>query len=74
MHALKLTPIGDGLGVVLPKEVLERLRLKEGDTLFLIESPDGLWLTAHPHELEEQLVVGREFMQEHRDAFQELAE
>jgi putative addiction module antidote len=73
MHALKLTPIGDEVGVILPKEVMERLKLENGDTLFLTELPDGLRLTAHRQELDEQLAIGRAFMQEYHDSFQELA-
>ena len=35
MHALKLTQIGNSVGVILPKEVLARLKLVKGDSLFI---------------------------------------
>lgn len=73
MHALKLTPIGDGLGVILPKEIVDRLHLKSGDTLFLSESPYGLWLTAHDLAIDGQMVAAQEIMRERRDVLRELA-
>ncbi len=73
MAALKLTQIGNSVGVILPKEALARLKLVKGDTLFLTESVNGLNLTPYDPELEEQLKLGREFMREFRDTFHQLA-
>lgn len=73
MHALKLTQIGNSVGVVLPKEMLVRLKLEKGDTVFVTESPDGYTLTPYDPTLAEQLDAGREFMREFRDTFHELA-
>lgn len=73
MTALKLTQIGNSVGVILPKEVLTRLKLVKGDTVFLTESANGLNLTPYDPELEEQLKLGREFMHDYRDTFHQLA-
>jgi putative addiction module antidote len=73
MHALKLTQIGNSIGVILPKEVLARLKLQKGDTLHVTETPDGLALTPYDPALEAQLALGREFMHEYRDTFHALA-
>lgn len=73
MSALKLTQIGNSVGVIFPKEVLARLKLVKGDTVFLTESANGLNLTPYDPELEEQLKLGREFMREFRDTFHQLA-
>lgn len=73
MTALKLTQIGNSVGVILPKEVLARLKLEKGDTLFVTESANGVTLTPYDPELEEQLKLGREFMREYRDTFHQLA-
>lgn len=73
MHALKLTQIGNSVGVVLPKEVLARMKLEKGDTVFITETPEGYAVTPYDPELEKQLQAGREFMQEFRDAFHALA-
>jgi putative addiction module antidote len=45
MSALKLRAIGNSVGVVLPKEVLARLRVGEGDNLYAVETPEGVILT-----------------------------
>ena len=74
MSALKLTQIGNSVGVILPKEVLARLKLVKGDTVFLTEAANGgISLTPYDPELEEQLKLGREFMHDYRDTFHQLA-
>jgi putative addiction module antidote len=73
MHALKLTQIGNSVGVILPKEVLARLKLSKGDTLHVTETPDGIALTPYDPSFEQQLELGREFMREYRDTFRALA-
>ena len=73
MSALKVTSIGNSVGVILPKELLARLKVAKGDSLFLTEAANGLTLTPYDPELDEQLKVGREFMREYRDTFHQLA-
>jgi putative addiction module antidote len=73
MHALKLTQIGNSVGVILPKEVLARLKLEKGDTVYLTDTPEGLALTPLDPSFEQQLEIGREFMREYRDTFRALA-
>jgi putative addiction module antidote len=73
MSALKLSQIGNSVGVILPKEVLARLKLVKGDTVFLTEAANGITLTPYDPELEEQLKLGREFMHDYRDTFHQLA-
>ena len=70
---LKLRAIGTSTGVVLPKETLHRLKVKRGDTLFAVETPEGYLLTPYDPELEEQLKVGREVMADHRETLRALA-
>jgi putative addiction module antidote len=73
MSALKLSQIGNSLGVILPRDVLARLKLVKGDTVFLTESSNGITLTPYDPELEEQIKLGREFMHDYRDTFHQLA-
>jgi len=73
MSALKLSQIGNSVGVILPKEVLARLKLVKGDILFLTEAANGITLTPYDPELDEQLKLGREFMHDYRDTFHQLA-
>ncbi|KAB7536475.1 AbrB/MazE/SpoVT family DNA-binding domain-containing protein [Verminephrobacter eiseniae] len=74
MHTLKLTRIGNSVGVVLPKEVLARMKLGKGESVFLTETPDGYALTPYDPALEEQIKAGREFMHDFRDSFHQLAQ
>lgn len=74
MAALKLRAIGNSVGVVLPKDLLARLNLAEGDTVHAVEQPGGsLLLTTLDPEVEEQVRLGRELMKEYRETFRTLA-
>ena len=73
MTKLKLTAIGNSAGVVLPKEVLARLKLDKGDTVYLTESPDGYRLTPYNPEFEQQMDAARRIMKRRRAALRELA-
>lgn len=73
MFALKLTQIGNSVGVILPKEVLARLKLEKGSSVFITETPNGYALTPYDPALAEQIEAGREFMQDYRDTFHHLA-
>jgi putative addiction module antidote len=73
MLALKLTQIGNSVGLVLPKEVLARLKLEKGDTVFLTESPDGVRLTPHDPSFGAQMEAARAIMKKRRAVLRELA-
>ena len=73
MATLKITQVGNSLGVILPKELLARLKVDKGDALYITDTPDGVALTAYDPKFEEQLEIGREFMREYRDTFRALA-
>jgi putative addiction module antidote len=73
MVKLKITTIGSSAGIILPKEVLSRLKLAKGDTVFLTESPDGVRLTPYDPDFEEQMSLARKFMRERRNVLRELA-
>jgi len=73
MAVLKLTSVGNSTGIVIPKEMLERLKVAEGDELVAIETPVGYLLTNHDPDVEEELRLGREFMNKYRETFKALA-
>ena len=73
MTALKLTQIGNSVGVILPKEVLARLKVGKGDTLYVTDSPDGVRLTPHDPAFEAQMKAAREIMKRRRAVLGELA-
>ena len=55
MTRLKLTAIGNSAGVVLPREVLARLKLEKGDTVFVTDAANGVMLTPYDPALDAQL-------------------
>jgi putative addiction module antidote len=74
MITLKITTVGNSTGVVLPKEILERLRVEKGDILYVLETPNGIELTAYNPEFAVQMDAAEEVMREDRDALRKLAE
>ena len=74
MLRLKVTTVGNSAGVVLPKELLAKLRVEKGDTLLVLETPNGIELTAHDAELERQLDIAEGVMREDREVLRRLAE
>jgi putative addiction module antidote len=73
MHALKLTQIGNSVGVILPKEVLARLNLVKGDSLFVTNTPDGVALTPYDPNFQTQMTAARDIMRKRRNVLHELA-
>jgi putative addiction module antidote len=73
MSALKLTQIGNSVGLILPKELLGRLGVGKGDTLYAIETEGGIRLTTADPEFEAQMEVAREIMKRRRAVLRELA-
>jgi len=73
MLTLKVTSIGNAVGIVLPKEALARLKLAKGDTVYLTEAPDGYRLTLHAPAFAQQMPAARRIMKKRRAALRELA-
>jgi putative addiction module antidote len=71
---LKITTIGNSAGVILPRELLARLRLEKGDELFALETPDGIRLTTYDPTLAKQMEVAEEVMRKRRTLLHKLAQ
>ncbi|WP_343617281.1 AbrB/MazE/SpoVT family DNA-binding domain-containing protein [Novosphingobium sp.] len=71
--SLKITKIGNSAGVVLPKELLAKLRAGVGDTLYVTETPDGLRITAADPSFEAKMALAEQIMREDRDILRVLA-
>ena len=74
VKTLKLTTIGNSTGVVLPKEILLRLRVEKGDTLFVLETPNGVELVPYDPDFAKQMEHAERVMREDRDVLKKLAE
>mgnify|MGYP003337589175 CR=1 FL=1 len=70
---LKVSQIGNSLGVILPKEIITQLRVAKGDALWLVEGPHGYHLTPYNPELSSQLETAREIMKRRRNVLHELS-
>ncbi len=73
MSALKLIAIGTSTGLVIPKELLTRLRVAKGDTLFAVETPNGLLLSTLNPDVAAQVELGRKVMKQYRETMTRLA-
>ena len=71
---LKLTAIGNSAGVILPKELMARLRVEKGDELYAVETPDGVRLTTYDPVFAAQMEVAEQIMRDRRDLLRKLAE
>lgn len=73
MTALKLTQIGNSVGLILPKDVLARLKLGKGDTVYVTDAVNGITLSPYSTEFETQMTAAREIMNQRRQVLRELA-
>ena len=74
MLSLRIMTVGSSTGIFLPDEVLATLKVREGDTLYLTEEPDGSYrLTTHNPDFERQMSLAEEIMREDREILRALA-
>lgn len=71
---VKITTIGNSVGIVLPKEVLNRLHVEKGDSLYVTETPGGVQLTPYNQDFAEEMEAARRVMRKHRDVLRKLAQ
>ena len=70
---LKVTTVGNSTGVVLPKDLLAKLRVGKGDALYATELPDGIKLTPYDEKFERQMEIAEDIMRKRRNLLRELA-
>ena len=71
---IKVTTVGNSTGVILPKELLEKLRISKGDSLYVTETPRGVELSPYDEEFAAQMEIAEAIMREDRDVLRKLAE
>lgn len=70
----KVRKIGNSLGIVLPKEALQAMRVEEGSTVYLTEAPNSsMAITTNLEGFKKKMDIAESLMQRYRNAFQELA-
>jgi putative addiction module antidote len=70
---LKIRKIGNSLGTSIPKEILEKMNVGEGDSLYVTQTPDGIYLTPYDPEFEEAMEAAKNITNRYRNALKELA-
>jgi putative addiction module antidote len=74
---LKLRRVGNSVGVVLPKEALARLNVREGDTVTLTEASEGglrvTPATAGREQFAKQMKAAENVIRRYRNTLRELA-
>jgi len=73
MLKVKVTSVGNSMGIVLPKEALTKLKAGKGDMLYLVDSPEGLTLTPYQQDFGQQMEAAEKVMKQYRNALHELA-
>jgi putative addiction module antidote len=71
---VKITQIGNSVGIILPREVLNRLHVERGDTLYVTDSPEGVQLSPYNAAFAKKLEALEQVMRENRDVLKKLAE
>ena len=71
---VKITTVGDSIGIVLPQDLLDQLQVRDGDSLQVTQTPHGVELTPVDTEFAEQLEVAKQVMQKRREVLKKLAE
>ncbi len=74
MIKLKVTKVGDSVGVIFPKELTDKLHIKQGDSLYVVETCDGFEVKPYDSELMQQIEVAEAVMSEDHDVLRKLAE
>lgn len=70
---LKLRKLGNSLALIVPKQVRQKMGVKEGDAVYLTETPDGYQMSPYDPEFSRQMELARKIQLKHRDALHELA-
>ena len=71
---IKITTVGNSAGIVLPKELLARLRLGKGDELYATELPRGIKLIPYDPKVAKQMKVAERVMRKDRNVLRKLAD
>ena len=70
---IKLRKVGNSVAMIVPKQVRQKMGVKEGDTVYLTETPDGYRISPYDPEFGRQMELARKVQAKHRAALHELA-
>ncbi len=70
---LKLRKVGNSIALIVPKHMREKMGVKEGDAVYLTETPDGYQISPYDPEFSRQMELAKKGMKKYRNALRELA-
>ena len=73
MATLKVTQVGNSLGLILPREIVEKLKLAKGDDVAVVETANGIEITPFDPDFEKKMAAARKITRRYRNALRELA-
>jgi putative addiction module antidote len=73
-YKVKVTTVGNSTGIVLPKELLAKLKIEKGDILYVTETPDGVQMTPFDQKFIRVMDAAAQIMRENRDVLRKLAQ
>lgn len=73
MLKVKVTSVGNSMGILLPKEALNKMKAAKGDILYLVENSDGYILTPYQQDFDKQMKAAEGVMKRYRNTLRELA-
>jgi putative addiction module antidote len=73
-YSVKVTTVGSSTGIVLPRELLTKLNIQKGDTLYVTETPDGVQLSPYNEQFAKTMEAAQDIMRRYRDTLRKLAE
>lgn len=73
MQTIKLRKFGNSIGAIISKEILNKMKAKDGDSLYLIETEDGYKLTPYNPAFMQQMNAAENIMRSYRNALKALA-
>jgi putative addiction module antidote len=73
MATLKVTQVGNSLGLILPREVVERLKLEKGDDVAMVATANGIEITPFDPDFDKKMATARRVTRRYRNALRELA-
>ncbi|MCH9027964.1 MAG: AbrB/MazE/SpoVT family DNA-binding domain-containing protein [Proteobacteria bacterium] len=70
---IKLRKVGNSVGVILPRDQLARLNVKDGDPLYIVETEKGIELTPYDPDFDAKMKAFERTSSKYRNALQDLA-
>lgn len=74
MTTLKITTVGNSLGIILSKDILAKLNVEKGDTLYISDIPGGVELRAYDPEFVEDMKRVEKIIRDNRNVLTKLAD